>query len=224
MTSLLLHPADLLRSQTIPLDERRPWRAVTELALVVVVFGLAYGAVMGTYAGPSGPRVTQMLFSAMKVPLLLLMTFAISLPSFFVLNTLLGVRDDFAAAVRALVATQAALTIVLASLAPITGLWYLSVAGYRHAILFNAAMFAVASFAAQFLLRRLYRPLIERNAKHRTLLRAWLVVFAFVGVQMGWVLRPFIGDPSKPTRFFREGAWGNAYVEVAKMVWIVLGG
>jgi len=224
MTSLLLHPADLLRSRTIPLDERRPWRAVTELALVVVVFGLAYGAVMGTYAGPSGPRVTQMLFSAMKVPLLLLVTFAISLPSFFVLNTLLGVRDDFAAAVRALVATQAALTIVLASLAPITGLWYLSVAGYRHAILFNAAMFAVASFAAQFLLRRLYRPLIERNAKHRTLLRAWLVVFAFVGVQMGWVLRPFIGDPSKPTRFFREGAWGNAYVEVAKMVWIVLGG
>ena len=223
MTSLLLHPADLLRSRAIPLGERRPWRAVAELALLVVVFGLAYGAVMGTYAGPKGPRVTQMLFSATKVPLLLLLTFAISLPSFFVLNTLLGVRDDFGEAIRALVATQAALTIILASLAPITGVWYLSVAGYREAILFNALMFGVASVAAQVLLRRLYRPLIARNPKHRLLLRAWLVVFAFVGIQMGWVLRPFIGDPSKPTRFFRAGAWGNAYVEVAVMIREVLG-
>jgi len=31
---------------------------------------------------------------------------------------------------------------------------------------------------------------------------------------MGWVLRPFIGDPAKPTAYFREGAWGNAYIEV----------
>ena len=46
MTSLLLHPADLLRSRTIPLAERNPWRAVAELALLVVVFGLAYGAVI----------------------------------------------------------------------------------------------------------------------------------------------------------------------------------
>src|SRR5688500_9310417 len=127
MTSLLLHPADLLRSRTIPLAERNPWRAVAELALLVVLFGLAYGTVMGTYAGPQGPRVTQMAYSAVKVPLLLLLTFAISLPSFFVLNTLLGVRDDFGEAVRALVATQAALTIVLASLAPFTGVWYVSV-------------------------------------------------------------------------------------------------
>src|SRR5688572_19713005 len=120
MTSLLLHPGELLRSRAIPLAQRAPWRAVGELVLLVVVFGLAYGAVMGPYAGPVGPRVTQMLFSAVKDPLLLLLTFAISLPSFFVLNTLLGVRDDFGDAVRALVATQAALTIILASLAPIT--------------------------------------------------------------------------------------------------------
>ena len=51
-----------------------------------------------------------------------------------------------------------------------------------------------------------------------------LLVFAFVGIQMGWVLRPFIGHPRGRTTFFREGAWGNAYVEVAKMVRQVVGG
>ena len=47
------------------------------------------------------------------------------------------------------------------------------------------------------------------------LLFIWLILFAFVGIQMGWVLRPFVGTPNKPVQFFRQGAWSNAYIEVA---------
>jgi hypothetical protein len=36
---------------------------------------------------------------------------------------------------------------------------------------------------------------------------------------MGWNLRPFIGDPDKPVRFFRAGDWENAYVNVARIIW-----
>ena len=143
----------------------------------------------------------------------------LSLPSYFVLNTLLGVRSDFAAAWRAVMASQAGLTIILLSLAPLTAFWYASSANYRSAILFNALMFAVASAGAQGLLRRSYRPLIERDPRHRWLLRAWIVLYAFVGIQMGWNLRPFIGTPDEPARFFRGGAWENSYVIVARMIW-----
>jgi hypothetical protein len=86
-------------------------------------------------------------------------------------------------------------------------------------------MFAVASFAAQLLLRRWYRPLVARNSRHRVLLRSWLVIYAFVGIQMGWVLRPFVGHPDAPTRFFRYGsAWGNAYEHVAETLWKAVAG
>jgi hypothetical protein len=61
-----------------------------------------------------------------------------------------------------------------------------------------------------------------RNRRHRVLLRTWLVVYAFVGIQMGWVLRPFVGAPGMPVQFFREEAWGNAYVIVARMIWDVI--
>lgn len=218
---LLAHADDLLRGRTIATSPARPSTLLHLLALITV-FGILYGAVMGTFGGVQGQRALQLLYSGVKVPLLLLVTFALSLPSFFVLNTLLGVRADFAAVLRALVAAQAAVTIVLASLAPFTALWYASSGSYRPAILFNAAMFGVASIAAQGLLRTWYAPLVARNPRHRLLLRVWLVIYAFVGVQMAWVLRPFIGDPSQPTRFFRAGAWGNAYVEVARMVMEVL--
>jgi hypothetical protein len=224
MTALLSHADDLLRGRTVDDgdDDDRRGGSLLRLLAIVAVFGLFYGAVMGTFGGFRGERALQLLYSGLKVPLLLLVTFALSLPSFFVLNTLLGVRSDFARALRALVATQAVLTIVLASLAPFTAVWYASSGSYRPAILFNAAMFAVASFAAQGLLRRWYRPLIARNRRHLLLLRTWLVIYAFVGVQMAWVLRPFVGDPRSPTRFFRQGAWGNAYVEVARMLMEVI--
>ena len=202
----------------------RQARLLLHLLAFVVLFGVFYGAVMGAFGGVRGGRALQLLYSGVKVPLLLLVTFALSLPSFFVLNTILGVRPDFGQALRALIATQAALTIILASLAPFTALWYASSGHYQAAILFNALMFAVASVGAQLLLRRWYQPLIARNNRHRLLLRAWLVVYAFVGIQMAWILRPFVGEPTMATRFFRDEAWGNAYVEVARIIVRALSG
>ena len=184
----------------------------------LVLCGLLYGGAMGAFGG----RPLQAVYSALKVPLLLLATLGLSLPSYFVANTLLGLRADFALALRAIVTSQAVLTVVLAALAPLTLFWYASSTHYQAAILFNAAMFAVASLASQVALGRAYRPLIARSPKHRGLLRAWIVIFAFVGIQMGWTLRPFIGSPEQPVRFFRGGEFENAYVIVARMIWEIL--
>jgi hypothetical protein len=225
VTSLLENADDLLRLGTADVGRGRRSPGGPALLALVVVCGLAYGAVMGAFTGSMGgpPRALQMLYSAVKVPLLLLATFALSLPSFFVLNSLMGLREDLAASARALLATQAGVTVVLAALAPFTLLWYASFDDYQSAILFNTLMFGVASITGQILLRRLYRPLIARDAKHRILLRIWLIIYAFVGIQMGWLLRPFIGDPKLPTRFLREDTWGNAYVILVEKVFEVLG-
>ena len=187
--------------------------------VVVACGGAIYGSVMGAFGGFAADRPLQILFSAVKVPLLIAVTTALAMPSFFVLNSLLGLRDDFPEAARAVAVTQAAVSVLLASLAPYTALWYASTTDYHEASAFNAAMFAVASVTAQWVLRRRYAALIARNRRHRVMLWAWLGVYAFVGIQMGWVLRPFIGQPGVPVTFFRDGVWGNAYVVVAETLW-----
>ncbi|HEV8606463.1 MAG TPA: hypothetical protein VGQ99_13905 [Tepidisphaeraceae bacterium] len=221
MRAFFLPIDNLLRGEVTGLTplEGAPRLRLGRLLLFILMFGLLYGAVMGGYGGVAGDRWKQVIYSAVKVPFLLLGTFLLSLPSFFVVSTLLGLREDFGQSVRALVATQAGVTIILASFAPFTALWYVSFSDYQAAVMFNALMFGLASIAAQLLLRRFYAPLIARNSRHRMLVRAWLIVYAFVGVQMGWLLRPFIGDPAMPTRFFRAHAWGNAYEVVMRMVW-----
>ena len=89
----------------------------------VFVGGLLYGVVMGTFSGLAPGRYHQLLYVGLKVPMLLLVTFAICLPNFFVLNTVSGLRADFGEALRGAVATQACLAVALASLAPFTALF-----------------------------------------------------------------------------------------------------
>ncbi|MFN0055626.1 MAG: hypothetical protein ACKV0T_26050, partial [Planctomycetales bacterium] len=165
----------LLRSAAV-VSPRAPDRfAVVWLLGQATVFGLFYGTVMGSFSGLSPDRLWQVVYSAAKMPLLLLATFSLSLPSFFVINTLVGLREDFGDAVRALVTMQAVLTIILAALAPLTALWYASFSDYSAATAFNGLMFALATFSAQGMLRRTYCPLIARHPRHRAMLRVWLV-------------------------------------------------
>jgi hypothetical protein len=207
--------AVLANSQLVLRPEGRGEVTPRGALALILCFGLLYGALMGTFYGEGQwPRALQAFYSATKVPLLLILTFLLALPSFYVINLLFGLGADFGQALRALMATQAGLTVILASFGPFTVMFYASTTNYDAAILFNGLMFGAASFAAQRLLRRFYAPLIARNPRHRQMARLWLILYAFVGIQMGWVLRPFIGRPDSPTQFFREGAWGNAYVEV----------
>ncbi|MGE3801242.1 MAG: hypothetical protein AB7H80_09495 [Candidatus Kapaibacterium sp.] len=44
----------------------------------------------------------------------------------------------------------------------------------------------------------------ETHPKVRMMFRIWVVVFGLVGAQMGWVLRPFVGNPAIPFQWFRD--------------------
>ena len=53
-----------------------------------------------------------------------------------------------------------------------------------------------------------------RLAASQRVFRVWIVIYAIVGAQMAWILRPFVGAPSLPFQLFRprssnffEGFW-----------------
>lgn len=218
MMTLLHHADDLLRGRGMfgqQQKQARPWWLLPGLVLAFVPL---YGAFMGSYALDAPSRLWQVAFSAAKLPLLLAGTTLVCLPAFFVLNTLAGLRDDFGEALQAVFAGQAALAIALAALAPITRFFYFCDITYRAALLLNAGMFAAATLAAHLVMWRQYSRLIDRHRLHRGTLYAWLVLYAFVGIQMGWMLRPFIGNPDQPTTFFRPEPFSNAYIVVFRLV------
>jgi hypothetical protein len=180
---------------------------------------LLYGAVMGA----SDLRPLQMLFSSLKVPLLIGVSGLVCLPNFLVLNTILGLREDLPTVLRGAALAQGTVCACLVAMAPLTATAYLSLEAYGDAVVFNGAVFLAAAVGGQVTLSRHYRPLIRANPRHRIARDAWLGLYVFVAIQMGWVLRPFVGNPDQVTTFFRAGAWSNAYVEVAALVWQAIG-
>ena len=54
--------------------------------------------------------------------------------------------------------------------------------------------------------------------KHvKRVFQLWVIVFALVGAQMGWVLRPFIGSPDLPFIWFR-GRESNFFQAVFRTI------
>lgn len=53
--------------------------------------------------------------------------------------------------------------------------------------------------------------------------RVWVVIYALVGVQMGWLLRPFIGHPDLPFEWFRGGRSGNFFQAVFQALKVLFG-
>ncbi len=69
-------------------------------------------------------------------------------------------------------------------------------------------------------LRRMLAAGGSEDVAGRRVFVACMLLFAVVGAQSGWVLRPFVGSPGSPPTLFRPGAWGgNVYVAVADSVW-----
>lgn len=177
---------------------------------------------MGSFGGVLGDGWKQILLSDSKVPLLFLVTFLLCLPPFFVMNAFAGLRSDFGLASNALLGFQAVAAIVLAALGPITALMNLTTGYYSFIKLWNGLVFAVASLAGHYAMSRLYHPLVVSNPRHALLLRVWVLLYTFIGIQMAWVMRPFVGSPGMPFQIFREEAWGNAYLEVIQLFFRVL--
>ncbi len=195
-----------------------PRLPLTRLAACIIICNFLYGAGMGTFSGVLGDRSLQVLYSAIKLPLLLVGSFALTVPSFFILSTVLGLRHDFPRVLRALACGQAVAAIVLVSLLPFTLLWYASSANYSNAVFFNFIIMAIACAIGHHITRKAYQPLIAQNKRHRLMLWLWIILYAFTAIQMAWVMRPFIGQPDMATTFFREKAWDNAYIVLLNLL------
>ena len=91
------------------------------LTWAVTVLCMAYGACMGVFAvlSPGGPRSMQVVASMVKTPLLFYLTLAVTLPSLYVLNALVGSRLSFGSVFRLLSASLGVNAAVLASMGPI---------------------------------------------------------------------------------------------------------
>jgi hypothetical protein len=191
----------------------------------LVGMGAIYGVCMASFTMFQGGDQwwLQMIASTLKVPALFLLTLLITFPSLYVFSALVGYRLSFRSLFRLLLAVLGVTMVVLASLGPIIAFFAVSTKSYSFMLLLNVAVFGASGVLGLiFLLQTLNRlheveaqadnpelPFLDAAddrpaSRHGAVVfRCWLIVFGLVGMQMGWVLRPFLGHPSLPFTWFR---------------------
>lgn len=159
----------LLRGEATQLDAlKRGTVDVSAVGLVVLILllGVFYGVCMGVFAlmVDGGPRYMQLLATAVKVPMLFLFTLAVTFPSLYVFNALVGSRLMVGASFKLLISSLAVMLAVLASLGPIVAFFTLSTDSYAFMKLLNVVVFAISGFLGLgFLLQTLHRMTLAQE-------------------------------------------------------------
>ncbi|MDZ4687975.1 MAG: hypothetical protein SH850_23120 [Planctomycetaceae bacterium] len=154
---------NLLRGETTRLSALRTGRLelpLRGLTALIVLMGVTYGLCMGVFAllRETGPEWRQLVAASVKVPALFLLTLAITFPSLYVFNALVGSRLRFLDVLRLLIAGISVTLAVLASFGPIVAFFAVSTTSYPFMVLLNVLMFAVAGLLGlSFLLQTLHR-------------------------------------------------------------------
>ena len=128
-----------------------------------------YGACMSTSAllrlGESPDGWMQLVSSAVKLPLLFLLTLLVTLPSLYVFNALVGSRLSMQGVLQLMLASLAVMGAVLASLGPIIVFFALSTTSHPFMVLLNVVASAVAGvLGLTFLFRTLNRLVFVRES------------------------------------------------------------
>jgi len=141
----------------------------------------------------------------------------VCIPTLFILSSFLGSRRTLLQYFALLSAGSAVTGVALVGFAPITLFFIVTTHNYQFFKILNVVFFAVSGLLGVLFFKRMYIQLSDDGTpavkSRQLLLQFWLLLFAFVGTQLAWTLRPFFGAPHLPIEIVRE-VGGNFYTDV----------
>jgi hypothetical protein len=212
----------LLRGEPERID---PWirqpgagHLVLHLAWIIVGAGI-YGAAVGMWRGGE-----QALYTAIKLPLIILLTALANALLNGMLAPLLGLNITLRQSFFAILTSFSISAAILGAFSPLVAfiIWNtpplvigLQISGvtYGSILLAHVIVIAFAGTVANLRLSQWLRQLGGTPAAARRVLCAWLAGNLFLGSQLSWILRPFVGSPGLPVEFLRPNALHGSFYE-----------
>jgi len=193
--------------------------------ILIIIFGAGiYGFTVGIWRAP-----LQSAYTAIKFPLMIRLTCAGNAVINGMLAQILGSGLSFKQTSLAILMSFAIAAIILAGFAPITlFVWFNAPAlasadailGHSLMLLTHVFVIAFAGVAANQRLLRLLETMSGHVRTGRTVFFSCVAGNLFLGAQLAWNLRPFIGSPKLAVQFLRDDpVRGNFY----EAVWRALG-
>jgi hypothetical protein len=188
------------------------------LYLSVIVLGAgAFGAAMGCWRAP-----LQALYTALKLPLAILLTTLGNAVLNALIAPLFGLNLRFHQTVLAVLMSGTIACAVLGAFSPLlffviwnspTNVSDATSVAYNAVQVLEVAIVAFAGTAANVRLLQLLTRFSNQRISAIKVLFGWLAGNLFLGTQLCWIMRPFIGSPNLPVQFLRPEAFRGNFFE-----------
>jgi hypothetical protein len=181
--------------------------------LILCLFLFLYGVVMGVYQGP-----LQAIIAGIKLAALFSMALVICFPAFFIVQFILGSRLKLYQMISIILSGFVLMASIMLSFTPIVIIFLLTGSNYYFLHLLHVAIFVFAGiFGMNTIVQALKFSCEKKDVYPRTgvvVFRFWVIILAFVGIQLAWNFRPFLGVKGRPFELFaqREGNFYTAMI------------
>ena len=194
-------------------NERYAGKIIWAQVLIIALMCFLYGIVMGSYNS-----FQQAMLSGVKLWLLMFLTMLICFPSFYIVQLILGSKIAVKQLLILLLSGFVVVSTVMVAFAPIVLFFQLSADNYQFLQLLHVLIFLFSGYYGMKIVLEALNKVFESNEVYPkiglTVFKIWVVIFAFVGMQLSWNLRPFIGSQDLPFELFRKETQGNFYTAV----------
>lgn len=203
-------------------QETYPSNIISAQILIIALFSFCYGLMMGSYnswmqAISSGAKLTSLLF----------LTLIICFPSFYIVQLVLGSKVKIKQLAIMMLSGFLMTTTIMLAFAPIVLLFQLSGDNYNFLKFLHVGVFVFSGFfGMRAVLDALKNSFAEQGVYPQiglSIFRVWVIIFAFVGIQLAWNLRPFVGYKDMPYELLRKDTQGNFYSSMIKSLGEMMG-
>ncbi len=180
--------------------------------LVVCTFTFCYGLAMGSYHS-----FAQAISAGLKVNVMFICAIVICFPSFFIIQQVLGSKMLVRQMLMIVMSGLVLIATIIFSFIPIVIFFQITGGNYHFLQLLHVAIFLFAGFFGLRLMVEALKYACETKAVYPEIgvkvFKVWIVILAFVSVQLSWNLRPFLCDKREDFKVFRKHE-GNFYTAI----------
>jgi len=195
-------------------DEKNVKNEIFSHFVLLLIFSMIYGAIMGSYNS-----FLQAVSSMVKMPLLFLLIILICFPAFYVIQTVLGSRLSLGQMISIILTGFVFMSCIMVSFATIIAFFMITGDDYAFLKLLHVLVIIVAGFfGMRAIVEALKYSCEKKHIYPKTgvkVFQMWIFILAFVGAQLSWSLRPFVGSKDMDFQLLRQRG-GNFYIDVLK--------
>ncbi len=188
------------------------WKTDDKLNIHLIILTFIYVFVMGIYQS-----VMQAAVAGLKVVVLFLGAYIVCFPSLYIVQFILGSKLRIDQMLGIILLGLLLIGIIMVSFSPVVVFFILTGGQYHFIQLIHVGIYIFSGIFGMWIILNALKYACEKKGVYPqigvTIFRIWVIILAFVSIQLAWNLRPFMGKQNESFSFSRKYK-GNFYTAI----------